>query len=112
MAAKKIPLGVEALKHDDATRRNIPTAEYLPTLQADGEKLPHLPLLGDMRQLIDAARQRAVATINSELMLLYWRIDLRIHAQALEGQRPKYGKEVIATRSQLDSRLPFMCKNG
>jgi len=29
MARKpKTPLSVEALKHDDATRKNIPTAEY------------------------------------------------------------------------------------
>jgi hypothetical protein len=28
MAAKKTPLVIETLKHDDATRKNIPTAEY------------------------------------------------------------------------------------
>jgi hypothetical protein len=32
--APKTPLSVEALKHDDATRKNIPTAEYK-TLKAE-----------------------------------------------------------------------------
>mgnify|MGYP000991462876 CR=1 FL=1 len=40
MAKKpKAPLSVEALKHDDAKRRNIPTAEYQSVMQKD-EKAP------------------------------------------------------------------------
>jgi adenine-specific DNA-methyltransferase len=35
----KTPLSVEALKHDDATRKNIPTAEYQSVLAQD-EKSP------------------------------------------------------------------------
>ena len=41
MATKKpkTPLSVEALKHDDATRKNIPTAEYQAVL-AKAEQAP------------------------------------------------------------------------
>ena len=38
MATKKAPLAVETLKHDDATRKNIPTAEYQSVMQKDEQK--------------------------------------------------------------------------
>lgn len=59
-----------------------------------------MPLLSEIRQLIDAARQQAIAAVNSELTLLYWRIGRRIHTQVLAGKRAEYGKEIIATLSQ------------
>ena len=37
MAKKKMPLTVEAIKHDEATRKNIPTAEYQSVMQRDDE---------------------------------------------------------------------------
>jgi len=52
-------------------------------------------LLGDIRTLIEAARQRAASTVNSELTMLYWRIGQRIHVQVLEGRRAEYGEEVL-----------------
>jgi hypothetical protein len=57
-------------------------------------------LLGEIRQLIDAARQRAATAVNSELTLLYWRIGERIHTQVLAGRRAEYGEEIVATLSQ------------
>jgi adenine-specific DNA-methyltransferase len=39
MATKKTPISVEALKHEDATRKNIPTAEYQAVL-AKSEQSP------------------------------------------------------------------------
>lgn len=56
-----------------------------------------LVLLGDIRALIDAARQRAVSAVNSELTMLYWRVGQRIHTQVLEGRRADYGEEVLPT---------------
>jgi predicted nuclease of restriction endonuclease-like (RecB) superfamily len=56
-------------------------------------------LLADVRQLIDAARQRAAAAVNAELTLLYWHIGRRIHTETLQGQRAEYGKQVIKTLS-------------
>ncbi|RXT98029.1 PDDEXK nuclease domain-containing protein [Pseudomonas syringae] len=54
-------------------------------------------LLGDIRVLIEAARQRAASAVNSELTMLYWRIGQRIHTQVLEGRRADYGEEVVST---------------
>ncbi|WP_454752824.1 PDDEXK nuclease domain-containing protein [Cupriavidus necator] len=54
-------------------------------------------LLGDIRALIEAARQRAASAVNSELTILYWRVGHRIHTQVLEGRRADYGEEVLAT---------------
>jgi len=54
-------------------------------------------LLGDIRALIEAARQRAASAVNSELSMLYWRIGQRIHTQVLEGRRADYGEEVVST---------------
>ena len=54
-------------------------------------------LLGDIRVLIEAARQRAASTVNSELTMLYWRIGQRIRTHVLDGRRGAYGKEVLPT---------------
>ena len=37
MAKKKMPLTVESIKHDEATRKNIPTAEYQSVMQKDDQ---------------------------------------------------------------------------
>ncbi|RMO08277.1 hypothetical protein ALQ47_02432 [Pseudomonas cichorii] len=54
-------------------------------------------LLGEIRVLIEAARQRVVSAVNSELTMLYWRIGQRIHSQVLQGRRADYGEEVVST---------------
>ncbi|MCC7489102.1 MAG: DUF1016 family protein [Gammaproteobacteria bacterium] len=54
-------------------------------------------LLGDIRALIEAANQRAVAAVNAELTLLFWRIGQRIHTEVLAGQRAGYGEEILPT---------------
>jgi len=54
-----------------------------------------LALLGDIRGLIDSARTRAAAAVNSELTLLYWRVGQRIHTEILAGKRAQYGEEIL-----------------
>jgi predicted nuclease of restriction endonuclease-like (RecB) superfamily len=54
------------------------------------------PLLAEVRQLIDAARQRVASAVNAELTQLYWHIGHRISAELLQGQRGEYGKQVVA----------------
>lgn len=54
------------------------------------------PLLADVRQLIDSARQRVASTVNAELTQLYWQIGSRVNAELLKGQRAEYGKQVVA----------------
>jgi len=53
-------------------------------------------LLGDLRTLIEGARERVAATVNQELTLLYWDIGRRIHTDILAQQRAEYGKQVVA----------------
>ncbi|CAB3776414.1 PDDEXK nuclease domain-containing protein [Pararobbsia alpina] len=52
-------------------------------------------LLGDIRELIEASRQRVTAVVNSELTMLFWRVGQRIHTRILSGQRAGYGDEVL-----------------
>ncbi|HGW5374955.1 TPA: YhcG family protein [Pseudomonas aeruginosa] len=56
-----------------------------------------MALVGDIRALIEAARQRAASAVNSELTMLYWRIGQRIHTEILAGQRAEYGEEILPT---------------
>ena len=58
------------------------------------------PLLADVRQLIDAARQRVASTVNAELTQLYWQIGSRVNAELLQGQRAEYGKQVVMELAQ------------
>lgn len=59
-----------------------------------------MPLIVDVRHMIDAARQRVAAQVNAELTLLYWHIGRRIEIEILQGQRAEYGEEIIATLAQ------------
>ena len=57
-------------------------------------------LFSEIRQLIDAAKQRAAVAINAEITLLYWQVGEHIQTEILQGQRAEYGKQIIATLSQ------------
>lgn len=57
-------------------------------------------LLGDIRVLIEASRQRAASTVNAELTLLFWQIGQRIHMEVLAGQRAEYGEEILPTLAE------------
>lgn len=50
--------------------------------------------------LIDGARQRIAATVNSELTLLYWNIGKQINDEVLKNGRADYGKNIIVELSQ------------
>jgi predicted nuclease of restriction endonuclease-like (RecB) superfamily len=52
-------------------------------------------LLGEIRALIESARQRATAMVNSELTLLFWRIGRRIYTEVLAGERAGYGEQIV-----------------
>jgi predicted nuclease of restriction endonuclease-like (RecB) superfamily len=57
-------------------------------------------LFQEIRQLIDAAKQRAAIAINAEITLLYWQVGKRIQTEILQGQRAEYGKQIMITLSQ------------
>jgi predicted nuclease of restriction endonuclease-like (RecB) superfamily len=57
-------------------------------------------LLGDVRELILAAREGIARTVNSGLVLLHWQIGKRIRTDILREERAEYGAEIIATLSR------------
>lgn len=57
-------------------------------------------LLGDLRVLIESARERVAVTVNRELVILNWRVGHRIHAELLDEGRAAYGKEIVSTLSR------------
>ena len=53
-------------------------------------------LIGDLRQIIEQARNRVAFTVNSELTMMYWHIGERINREVLDNQRADYGKQIVA----------------
>ncbi len=56
-------------------------------------------LLGDIRRLIETARQNVAVTVNAGLTILYWQIGSRIRHDVLKEKRADYGEEIISTLS-------------
>ena len=54
-------------------------------------------LLGDLRELIEQSRGRAAIAVNSELVLLYWKVGQRIRSDLLGKERAQYGKQIVST---------------
>jgi predicted nuclease of restriction endonuclease-like (RecB) superfamily len=77
------------------SKRKAPPAPPPPTTALSADRL-----LGELRELIEAARTRVATAANVELTLLYWRIGRRIHADVLSGERASYGEEILATLSR------------
>jgi hypothetical protein len=57
-------------------------------------------LLKDVRQLIEGARARAAATVNSEMVRLYWSIGERIRKDILACERAAYGEQIVHALSR------------
>jgi predicted nuclease of restriction endonuclease-like (RecB) superfamily len=57
-------------------------------------------LFGDVTSLIEGARRRAAAAVNSELVMLYWSIGKRIREDVLGGERAEYGREILERLGQ------------
>lgn len=57
-------------------------------------------LLQSIVTLIDGARRRVAATVNSELTLLYWNIGKQINDVVLYNARADYGKNIVIELSQ------------
>lgn len=59
-------------------------------------------LLNEIRHLIEASKQKVLIKVNTELILLYWNIGIRINKYVLGNQRADYGREVV---KKLSDRL-------
>jgi predicted nuclease of restriction endonuclease-like (RecB) superfamily len=57
-------------------------------------------LVGDLRQLIEAAREQTAHAVNSTLVTLYWQIGKRIREDVLQNQRAQYGEEIVYALSR------------
>ncbi len=66
-------------------------------------------LLGDLTQLIESTRQRVARTVNSELVLMYWKIGARIRQEILGEERAVYGEQIVSTVSR---QLTAACGSG
>lgn len=56
-------------------------------------------LLGELRQLIEQARQHVAQTANSTLTMLYWQVGTRIQREVLKDGRADYGEQIVSTLS-------------
>jgi predicted nuclease of restriction endonuclease-like (RecB) superfamily len=57
-------------------------------------------LLGELRGLIEQARQQVAQAANSALTMLYWQMGQRIQREVLRDGRAGYGVQILATLSQ------------
>jgi len=56
-------------------------------------------LLHDLRTLITEARQDVARSVNSALVMLYWKVGQRIKQDILKEKRAEYGEEIVPTLS-------------
>ena len=77
------------------TRRSSPSppAPPVPAIAVDR-------LLGDIRALIEAAREQTAQAVNSALVGLYWNIGKRIREDVLQEKRAAYGEAIVSTLSK------------
>jgi predicted nuclease of restriction endonuclease-like (RecB) superfamily len=64
-----------------------------------GELFPPA-LLKDIRSLIEGARRRAAAAVNSEMVTLYWSIGERVRKDTLASERASYGEQIVDALSR------------
>ena len=70
--------------------------------KSNPEKYRNSPanLLGDIRSLIQQARERVAVSVNSTTVLLYWQIGIRIRNDVLKNERAEYGKQIFYALSR------------
>ncbi len=63
------------------------------------KKVVALPLLNDLRRMIDETRQAVSTKVNVALTMLYWNVGRRIREDVLQEKRAEYGREILPTLS-------------
>ena len=58
-----------------------------------------LPLLEDLRRMIEETRQGVAATVNAAISVLYWNVGRRIREDILQEKRAEYGRQILPTLS-------------
>lgn len=54
-------------------------------------------LVGELRGMIDQARESIASTVNARLTMLYWHLGNRIRKEILKEERAEYGRAIVAT---------------
>ena len=80
-----------------ATTGGVLAAKVPARSKVDGDPAA---LLGDLRALVQSARQRLASVANATYTLLCWQIGRRLLRDNLQGGRAAYGKQILATVSQ------------
>ena len=57
-------------------------------------------LLGNLRRLINEARERAAVAVNRELTLMHWHIGDHIRRDILQEERAVYGERIVSSLSR------------
>jgi predicted nuclease of restriction endonuclease-like (RecB) superfamily len=83
-----------------ATRRAAVPATPARTAKVKGGVDEAAALLGDLRSLVQAARERIAAVANATYTQLCWQVGRRLLAENLQAGRAAYGKRTLATVSQ------------
>lgn len=65
------------------------------------DKMIHPQIVVDIKSLIEESRQQVAVTVNAAITLLYWNVGMRINEEVLGNQRAEYGKQVVASLSDL-----------
>lgn len=65
-------------------------------MEIDNEK----QLLNDIASLIEESRRFVANTVNTTLVLLYWKVGKRINSEILQHKRAEYGKQIVASLTQ------------
>ena len=81
------------------TRRTAVTVTPARSAEAAG-RVDGAALLGDLRALVQSARQRIATAANAIYTQLCWQVGRRLLAENLEAGRAAYGKQILATVSQ------------
>ena len=74
------------------TRRTLPSPPVPPVPATSVDRL-----LGDLRALIEAAREQPARSVNSALVGLYWHIGKRVREDVLREKRADYGEQIVET---------------
>jgi len=80
-------------RHKDATK--TPNNVLLMKLVKSSNQL-----LSDLRMLIAETRQDVARSVNSALLMLYWKVGQRIRQDILKEKRAAYGREIVVTLSR------------
>ncbi len=54
-------------------------------------------LFSDIASLIEQSKSFVATTVNTTLVLLYWKIGTRINADVLKNKRAEYGKQIVVS---------------